>query len=343
MRTESVNISLACVYVLILSTSLIGSVTRPCNTLTSVAIIGKCELRQSPPFVLIANVVIAELGLSLTTLPFLLSGLLSAQSPLSVNALLCSLQGTLFAASGTAVSLFLYLIAANRFLLIFKPNVYKKCFTLKSTCTASAFAWLLSFLVTTRQFSGSSLASSVELSPQRLAVQVHSHFEFDHSLLFCRMPQPAVGYKAFISITIVLLPASVTLVIYALLIGRTLRLRSLLQRPSCGASDLRLEAIRFIQFLFLSWLLVFLLGLPMLLIVVFNFDIGPFWSQCCVAFSAFQTAANWLIIVLGNKRLKCSVRDLIKCRANDSIEREQQSNRQRQIDYGIRLLYDDDY
>nr|QVK45876.1 G protein-coupled receptor [Proales similis] len=290
------------------------------NGLTVVAILARKELRQSPPFVLIANLVISELAYSLVTMPLVALKLWTGRSPVQDSDILCRLNGSLLIVTGMAVVLFLHLIGANRFIFLLKPNAYKKLFTLGRTCFIAGLVWSVGILMTLSQFT-------------RMA-----RIEFDEKAGLCRNPRAAQAYKVVASIVAVWIPALATTVIYARLIYATRQLKANLR--SHGGPDLRLEALRFVEVLFLSWLLVFALSLPILILFICEFDVDKLVVQSLLVLSTLHLSLNWALLVIGSHRLKNSMRTLLFGPPQYSHTPSQNSQDQR-ILQAIRLLSDD--
>nr|QVK45873.1 G protein-coupled receptor [Proales similis] len=307
---ETADVAYATFFLSIWIISLLG------NLWTIVAICRQPELRTSPPFVLIVSLVVAEFGFSSSILPVITWHLMTGRSLIAGNQLLCDIQGGLLSMFGTSVVFFLNLISLNRFLFVFRPQFYKRLFTLRRSYFISAFTWLMNTLSTSGQFTG------------------WIGFEFDKSFLLCKMKPPSDTVDVTVTLLLVFCPTLVTVIVYALLLRAMQRLRS--QLHVRGGTDLRLEAIRFIKFLFFSWLLIFALGTPLLVLALMDTNAGFLFAQFCVALSGLHSSFNWLLLMLGNSYLKHSMRDLLVCRPAERTDQADQ-----RILNAIRLLTDD--
>nr|QVK45874.1 G protein-coupled receptor [Proales similis] len=286
------------------------------NSLTAAAIIRRRQLRTSPPFVLIVNLVASELAVSTFILPVITWHLVTGRSLIAGNQLLCDIQGGLLSMFGTSVVFFLNLISLNRFLFVFRPQLYKKLFTLRRTFVISTLLWLTSLLHLSNLF----------------AAQSETYYK--KSFFICVFTWPVEGLSLSVTVLLLFVPVLVAIGVYTILLRATRRLKSQLQVR--GGIDLRLEAIRFIEFLFFSWLLVILLGLPFVFLTIVDLDVSIELTQLCIALSGLHFSINWLILVAGNSNLRSSLRDLIFAGTNDAID-----SQQRQVMNAIRVLSDD--
>nr|QVK45872.1 G protein-coupled receptor [Proales similis] len=288
------------------------------NLIAIAGVLRQKELRRSAPMVLTVHLLVAEIGYSTFTLPFIVHELLIGKPVLEQDALFCFVQGGLVVVSGLAVILFLQLISLNRFLFLFKPRVYQTLFGEQRVHYFSALVWFVILI-----------AVAIQLSNV-------SEIQFDEKLLFCRIAPPNFANRSVFISVLVFGPAILTISVYVTLLNRIWTLKRWLQREP-GRTDWRMEAIKFIELLFCSWLLTFALGLPLLLIVLFDLSVSMVATQICFLLTAVQTSTNWIVISTGSPYLRHSIRALVCKRRvrNDSIDER--------VLNGIRVLYDDQF
>nr|QVK45877.1 G protein-coupled receptor [Proales similis] len=300
MASSSVLVGFSAFHLVNLLLAVIG------NCLIVVAILRRRELRSSQPFLWIGNLMFAELVFCLSSSPFISASLLGSFSLLEQNSFICAIQGSLMTTSGLAAVFSFYMIAINRFFFLFKPGIYKRCFTLRTAKLMILGVWLLSFAINSINYTGL------------------SSYRYDDRVLICRTERKMTPIKIYSTISLVLITQGITLVIYCVLMADLCRMRTRI--ASQIPNILRCEASRLVHLLCYSWILMFLCSSPYVCYLSSDWQFSQTWVLFIQALASVQFSFSPVFFVSYNRRLKDSIASLLQCSRTSSDAHEKSPN-----------------